>query len=54
MEKIQNRLQASAKKTGDTQDDWGKAVDLLLGKGVKTKAYTDLQKRLLSAELARQ
>ncbi len=54
MEKIQKRLQTSAKKTGDTQDDWGKAVDLLLGKWAKTKAYADLQKRLLSAELARQ
>ena len=54
MQKIQKRLQGSAKKTNDTQDDWGEAVDLLLGKWSNTKKYADLQKRLLSTELARQ
>ncbi len=51
---IMESIQWSAKKTGNTQDDWGKAINLLLGKWAKTKEYTDLQKRLLSAELARQ
>lgn len=51
---IMKNIQSWAKKTNDTQDDWGDAVDLLLGKWANTKKYADLQKRLLSAELARQ
>ncbi len=51
---IMESIQSWAKKTNDTQDNWSEAVDLLLEKWANTKKYADLQKRLLSAELARQ
>lgn len=54
MKKIQERLQASAAKTNNKQDDWKEAIALFSGEGAKTQKYADLQKRLLSAELARQ
>lgn len=54
MTKIQERLQGQATKTNNKQNDWEEALALFAGKWTSTKKYQDLQRRLLSAELARQ
>jgi hypothetical protein len=54
MTKIAERMQRWAKKTNDTENDWQKAIKLFSGKWAKTQEYADLQRRLLSTELARQ